>query len=42
MCGGVFCAVLPTTAAGWPEILTVATVPPPITPVNECGSGVGT
>src|SRR5690349_654404 len=42
MCAGEFWAVLPTTAAGWPPILTEATVPPLIWPANGCGSGVGT
>ena len=41
-CGGWFTAPLPTTAAGWPLIRTVAAHPLLMTPVNGSGVGVGT
>src|SRR5262249_5992924 len=39
---GVFVAVEPTTAAGWPPMLTSDESAPSSCPVNGCGSGVGT
>src|SRR5215471_17764848 len=41
-CGGVLSAVLPTVAAGLPDILTSELSPPLSTPAKGCGSGVGT
>src|SRR3954451_3385223 len=41
-CGGTLSAVLPTVAAGFPMMLTVALRPPFSMPENPCGSGVGT
>src|SRR3954447_14535982 len=41
-CGGLFVAVLPTTAANWPSIMTFWLQPPVMVPANGSGVGVGT